>query len=119
MVGAAVVAGAARGEAIADVALALKVHDDFGIGNLAECDHVIRSLSVDPSRTREVEVLRRAREVASRGDFFLGVLKWAHTAAELAILALVRRDRRVPRGRGKCSRSGAESRSLAAVVLGV
>lgn len=71
--GAAAVADAAHGEAIADVALALKVQDDFGIKCLAEYDDAIRALSADPSRAREVEVLCRAREVATRGDFFLGV----------------------------------------------
>lgn len=70
---AAAVADAARGEAIADVALALKVQNDFGIGSLAGYDGVIRTFSADPSRAKEVEALRRAREVASQGNFFLGV----------------------------------------------
>lgn len=77
VVGAAAVADAARGEAIADVALALKVQDDFGIGSLAEYDDAISALSPDPSRREEVELLRRARSVAARGDFFLGVARAA------------------------------------------
>lgn len=71
------VADAARGEAIADVALALKVQDDFGIGSLAEYDDAISALSPDPSRREEVELLCRARSVAARGDFFLGVTRAA------------------------------------------
>ena len=66
-------ADAARGEAIEDVALALKVQDDFGITSLAGYDEVISTLAKDPSRRREVDLLARARAVASRGDFFLGV----------------------------------------------
>lgn len=77
VVGAAAVADAARGEAIADVALALKVQDDFGIGSLAEYDDAISALSPDPSRREEVELLCRARSVAARGDFFLGVTRAA------------------------------------------
>ena len=71
------VADAVRGEAIADVALALRVQDDFGIGSLAEYDDAISALSPDPSRREEVELLCRARSVAARGDFFLGVTRAA------------------------------------------
>ena len=103
VVGAAAVADAARGEAIADVALALKVQDDFGIGSLAEYDDAISALSPDPSRREEVELLCRARSVAARGDFFLGVtLRPSLGEAPPHI----RRPSTGARRRGRCSRRG-------------